>query len=770
MYYRDSGGEVFVLDCDGSPTYGNNLSPGELNQGCSRLSMAPNGTLYTFKRITGGLCAIGPDGSLIWVFEFENPGNTTITGPPSIAPNGIVYCVSTNDNLYAIWPNGTEAWNRTVEQMDYYSVTTLGHRGEVYVRGRAIDAFGPDGTHLWRYSEWGHYVGAVVVAQDGTVLAATASGMLIALDANGNMVWSHYTGGTIGSSPAIGPDGTVYIGSQNGQMHALDPDGNLLWTYDTLSNVTSSPTVSAEGTVYFSCRNGEFYAIRADGSLKWVYRSDDSLQTGFYTNYAEGTAPVIGPDGTVLFGCEGDVLFALGRNFTRGHPIPLIDDGPFDSPWPVHGGGIGNRGSCGGPVLVSGPEERWSYTVGTGSGSGSGATWSTDPVVGRDRQVLIGSGVTLLALTSDGELAWVHHLPDNIMGTVSVSSNGTIYYACADGTVESLDPRGRTRWSASFGEHRRYHPLALSGTGILYLLAEDGSSSVNDKAYLYAINHDSSLRWSLAIGSGGLSPPAVGPDGSVHFTTRMGLLYKVRPDGDVAWAHLFSHDGRSLWYYHNRAVSSEVVVGPDGTVYFAFLNRTHAVASDGTALWTFEAEGDYDPWFFAYPSMVAPALREDGSLIQGDLGGTLYCLSPEGQRLWAYELDSAIVQQPVVDADGKVFVIQEGTLSAFDADGTLGWNHTYFEGVVWGHTIEFDYLTVLISGGSETLYLMDSDGNLRALGAGSSGDGVLSNPVMMVPLLVMVAVLVLILWVGYRRSTKEPVPQPPARWMGPGPR
>ncbi len=86
---------------------------------------------------------------------------------------------------------------------------------------------------------------------------------------------------------------------------------------------------------------------------------------------------------------------------------------------------------------------------------------------------------------------------------------------------------------------------AIGRDGTIYTGAKDG---------LYAIEPDGSGKWKLRT-SAPTSSPTVTADGKVFFASEF-FLWEVTPDGEPGW----SYPVRSY-------IVSEVVIGPDGTIY-----------------------------------------------------------------------------------------------------------------------------------------------------------------------------------------------------------
>ena len=77
-------------------------------------------------------------------------------------------------------------------------------------------------------------------------------------------------------------DGTVYIGVevgssasavQSGQLVAINPNGTPKWTFTTADWIDSAPAIGLDGTVHFGCWDGNFYALRPDRTVKWTYKA-----------------------------------------------------------------------------------------------------------------------------------------------------------------------------------------------------------------------------------------------------------------------------------------------------------------------------------------------------------------------------------------------------------------------------------------------------------------------------------------------------------------
>lgn len=134
------------------------------------------------------------------------------------------------------------------------------------------------------------------------------------------------------TAPTLAND-AIYVNEVNSDLHKLNAsDGSTVWTFSNSGNVTGTPAV-ANGKVYNVSDNTLRAHDDADGSVLWS-RSDST--------YAQKTAPVVGPNGTVYAGTYSDNIVAHDPSdgstvweFTASNdfrPSPALKDGILVAP------------------------------------------------------------------------------------------------------------------------------------------------------------------------------------------------------------------------------------------------------------------------------------------------------------------------------------------------------------------------------------------------------------------------------------------------------
>jgi outer membrane protein assembly factor BamB len=224
-----------------------------------------------------------------WVFESGTEFNAT----PAIGADGTIYIGSTNDNLYAINPDGTEKWS--IEYGTWTaSATAIGPDGTIYFSGETstggvLLAVNPNGTEKWRKSlseKAGQ--GGPAVAADGTIYLGGYEEKMIAYNPDGTEKWSYAAKGAIETVPAIDNEGNLYFGDTNGFFHVVNSDGLNPYKVVKLGDEThSSAAIGSDGIIYVASNQGEFgkvYALKTNAtglqSGGWPMYAKDAKHTG----------------------------------------------------------------------------------------------------------------------------------------------------------------------------------------------------------------------------------------------------------------------------------------------------------------------------------------------------------------------------------------------------------------------------------------------------------------------------------------------------------
>jgi len=338
VYVGSNDNKLYAINPDGTLRWsyatGGNVE--------SSPAIGNNGTIYVG---SSKLYAINPDGALKWSYTTRDGYNTRyVESSPAIGNNDIVYITAsvspeggrgylTNDELYAIYPNGTLKWNyfEGDEQLDLYS-PAIGPEGTVYVGSSEgkVYAINPNGTLRWSYTTGGNVESPPTIGPGGTVYVGSNDGKLYAINPNGTLKWSYTTGGNVVSSPAIDSDGIIYFGSDDNNIYSIYPYGNMKWKYSTDGRVRSSPSIGNDGMIYVGSADDNLYVINPDGTEKGNSTTGGDVYS----------SPAIGKDDTVYVGSSDGNLYAIGgspsapRNLEStagdGH-VNLVWDPPLDN-------------------------------------------------------------------------------------------------------------------------------------------------------------------------------------------------------------------------------------------------------------------------------------------------------------------------------------------------------------------------------------------------------------------------------------------------------
>lgn len=346
---------------------------------------------------TGRSVQTGPSSAtVLWDFPVDG-----VPGSPAVSADGTIYLpvgmlnTDTHGSLYAIHPDGSQAWKLPLNILPSSTAPAIGLDGTIYLHGNGDEA---------------------------NVLAIEK---LIAITAGGVISWTfEFNGGGpsltgyVQSSPAIGTDGTVYVGSDDTNLYAIAPDGVVKWARTpSLSGISSSPALAPDGnTIYIVDNSTTLFAYSSAGVLQWSYSlSDPPIGT------ANDQSPSIGSDGTIYVGSPDKYLYAINPNGTlkwrfqtgsgiRATPAIGVDGAIY----------VGSDGLY--AVNLDGTQ-RWKFGIALFS--------SASPIIGGDGLIYWRESFNAYAVNPNGTEKWsVHQAPFTTAGLDPVpvlGQDGTLY-------------------------------------------------------------------------------------------------------------------------------------------------------------------------------------------------------------------------------------------------------------------------------------------------------------------------------------------------------
>ncbi|HND11951.1 MAG TPA: PQQ-binding-like beta-propeller repeat protein [Pseudomonadota bacterium] len=337
-----------------------------------------------------------------------------------------------------------------------------------------------------------------------------------------------------------------------------DKRPQVVWKFATKGKVTAAPILSPDGTVVFGSHDYSIYGLHPDGTLRWKRATLDMVFS----------APVVTPDGLVLVGSDDDKLYSLN-----------LSDGSVR--WTAA------PGRCARSVGVGPEASRCDIEGVTPAPDGS-------LYVG-------GDGIT--ALSTDGKVRWHYAVDKKHCGSSpSLGFDGSLYAVCQDLLI-SLRPDGSKRWEIALAIDLAEAP-AIGPDGTAYLGAEDRR--------IYAVSKDGVIKFSVPTGAPVRAAVALRSDGTILAGSYDGQLYAVRSDGTLLWK-----------FQTGDAIQSAPIIDRKGRVLFGSRDdRLYALTVDGQLLWQVPFDADVDG---------SPLLAEDEAILVGTDDRHLYALRSGGK-------------------------------------------------------------------------------------------------------------------------------------------
>jgi outer membrane protein assembly factor BamB len=323
-------------------------------------------------------------------------------------------------------------------------------------------------------------------------------------------------------------------------------------------------------------------------------------------------------------------------------------------------------GPDGGVVVASSSGNVYSLTA-DGALRWVRAAGSDGLSIGADGTVYAASMSTITAIAPNGSIRWSYTEPSVGQGVIAgptVGPDGNIYVISDYGGLGAfaLSPAGNLLWShtgnPTFSEYGQLGAEIVFGQGRLYSAFDEFGVAPST---MFGLSLGGTQQWARPMAGSddafmqGQRQPATGSDGSLYLTGMGGengwSLYRIDPaTGDVLWHH-------SPWPSNGMSPPS---VGPDGSVYYSrSLSYMDSLTAGGQSRWT----------FFDGTIIDHPAVSPDGGIVVA--GDRPNFGQPGSARGWSSSTGALSWQVNLPNENGGYQVVE--TQPRFSADSSTAY-------------------------------------------------------------------------------------------------
>lgn len=292
------------------------------------------------------------------------------------------------------------------------------------------------------------------------------------------------------------------------------------------------------------------------------------------------------------------------------------------------------------------------------------------PVVGADDTIYaFGGNQELFAVTHDGVVSWTAPAPQCGFDPPTIGEDGALFAACGE-YARAFEPDGAERWTKSHGTGGAASGLSV-GEGVVYVAWGFGDAPAQVDAVAAA---DGFLLWSTELEGGYVLAPSVGADGTIYAVAPGAnccedLVYALSPEGDILWTF--------RWMNIDSYIRSPPVVAPSGRIHVAATASLLAIDPDGTLAWSFPLPGTNDR---------EPVVDANGTVyVLTDIEG-MYAVNADGTLKWHYGPGLYSSGSPAIGGDGTLYFyswIPERVAIALTSDGQFLWSSPIQDSSGW---------------------------------------------------------------------------------------
>ncbi len=308
-----------------------------------------------------------------------NPDGAGLGAGPVVNQNDVVFIGSgetdaSGGSFYSIDSKGATIFSFGTGLGFGYTVPAVRLDGTAYFSAQNTNLYAvdPQGAQAWFFPTGSQADADAVVTRDGIVVYASDDGHVYALDANGKQVWQTTAPGEVDSGVAESCDGKIVVGGTGGWKGLDAKTGNTLWSVPS-AGLASSPMLTADGTMYGFDGNGEGFAIDPTGKVLWQINFNTGGPAGASTAKVGNQLFTVLNDGNIhaVDATTGKALWQVPINSTASFrkPAPVVDgnnnlfvnstDGfvySFDltgkQRWKIATSGVAHTGCCYGEIAI----------------------------------------------------------------------------------------------------------------------------------------------------------------------------------------------------------------------------------------------------------------------------------------------------------------------------------------------------------------------------------------------------------------------------------